>query len=146
MADQTVAESAEKYGDDDSREALQKTSQAIAIMRAVSLAVAAQDDGAVSYEDNRVARWQPAVDAAIVCVRAVSDALINKVGPPANVDWWTPLSILEATGAALWHAAVGADEDTGLESHQLQSIAEAAMDSMGVMYEALAGDFAKGAA
>lgn len=148
-ADQTVAESIGKYGYDDAREALRQTAQAMAIMRAVSLAVAAQEDGSVRYDDNEVSRWNPAVDAACARVRTVRDALMNKASAPDGVDWFTSLTILEATGAALWHTVGGGHEDTALDSEQLQSIAEAAMDSLGAMYEALsrvAGDFSRGAA
>ena len=137
MADQTVAERADKYGYNDAREALRQTSQAMAIVRAVSLAVAAQEDGSVIYDDNKFSRWGPAIDAAIARVHAVRDALQNKASAPDVVDWWTSLAILEATGAALWYTAGGLHGDTALESDQLQSIADAAMDSLGEMYEAL---------
>lgn len=136
-ADQTVAESVDKYGYDDAREALRQTAQAMAIMQAVSLAVAAQEDGSVHYDDNKFSRWHPAVDAACARVCTVRDALLNKAMVPDGVDWFTSLTILEATGAALWHTVGGGHEDTALDSEQLQSLAEAAMDSLGVMYEEL---------
>lgn len=143
MSDQTVAESVDKYGYDDAREALRQTAQAMAIMQAVSLAVAAQEDGSVHYDNNKFSRWHPAVDAACARVCTVRDALLNKGGTPDGVDWFTPLTILEAIGAALWHTVGGLHDDTALGSDQLQSLAEAAMDSLGVMYEELsnaAGD------
>lgn len=149
MSDQTVAESVDTYGYDDAREALRQTAQAMAIMQAVSLAVAAQEDGSVCYDDNKFSRWWPAIDAAIARVRVVRDALLNKASIPDGVDWFTSLTILEATGAALWHTVGGLHGDTALESEQLQSLAEAAMDSLGVMYEELsmvAGDLSGGAA
>lgn len=149
MADQTVTESIDKYGYNDAREALRQTAQAMAIMQAVSLAVAAQEDGSVHYDDNKLSRWQPAVDAACARVRTVRDALLNKAMVPDGVDWFTSLTILEATGAALWHTAGGVHDDTALDSEQLQSLAEAAMDSLGVMYEELsnaAGDLSGDAA
>ncbi|MDP3323068.1 MAG: hypothetical protein Q8S71_05940 [Hydrogenophaga sp.] len=149
MADQTVAESVDAYGYDDAREALRQTAQAMAIMQAVSLAVAAQEDGSVHYDNNKFSRWQPAVDAACARVRSVRDALLNKAIAPDGVDWFTSLTILEAVGAALWHTAGGLHGDTALASDQLQSVAEAAMDSLGVMYEELstvADDLSGGAA
>ena len=149
MADQTVADSADTYGYDDARESLRQTAQAMAIMQAVSLAVAAQEDGSVHYDNNKFSRWQPAVDAACDRVCAVRDALLNKASAPDGVDWWTSLTILEAAGAALWHAAGRLHDDTALGSDQLQSLAEAAMDSLGVMYEELsnaAGDLSGDAA
>lgn len=149
MADQTVAESVDKYGYDDARKALRQTAQAMAIMQAVSLAVAAQEDGSVHYDDNKFSRWYPAVDAACARVRTVRDALLNKAMVPDGVDWFTSLTILEATGAALWHTVGGVHDDAALNSEQFQSLAEAAMDSLGVMYEELsnaAGDLSGGAA
>lgn len=149
MSDQTVAESVDTYGYDDAREALRQTAQAMAIMQAVSLAVAAQEDGSVCYDNNKFSRWQPAVDAACARVRVVRDALLNKANIPDGVDWVTSLTILEAAGAALWHTVGGLHGDTALESEQLQSLAEAAMDSLGVMYEELsnvAGDLSGDAA
>lgn len=137
MSDQTVAESVDTYGYDDAREALRQTAQAMAIMQAVSLAVAAQEDGSVHYDNNKFSRWQPAVDAACARVRAVRDALLNKASAPDAVDWWTSLTILEAAGAALWHTVGGVHEDAALGSEQLQSLAEAAMDSLGVMHDEL---------
>jgi len=98
MAEQTVAERADKYGYDDVREALRKTAQAMAMMRVLSLAVAAQEDGSVIYDDNKFSRWGPVVDAACERVHAVRDSLQNKANAPHAVDWWTSLAILEATG------------------------------------------------
>lgn len=136
MAVETVAESVDKFGYNDARDALRRTSQAIAILRAVFLAVDAQEDGCVSYEDNSLSRWQPAIDAATARVQAVADAMTKKVAAPMDVNWWTSLSILEAVGAALWRAA-GSSGSATLESEQLQSVAEAAMDSMEEMYDEL---------
>ncbi|MDO9032882.1 MAG: hypothetical protein Q7V09_20840 [Hydrogenophaga sp.] len=148
-ADQTVAESVDKYGYNDAREAIRQTAQAMAIMQAVYLAVAAQGDGSVCYDDNKISRWWPAIDAAIARVHVVRDAMLNKASAPHAVDWWTSLTILEAAGAALWHTVGELHGDTALDSEQLQSIAEVAMDNLGVMYEELssvADDLSGGAA
>lgn len=139
MADQTVADGADVYGYADVRTALQQTSQGIAIMRAVSLAVAAQEDGSVRYEDNEFSRWEPAVGAVCARVHAVRDALQNKEKAPDTIDWWTPLTILEATGAALWHAAGIRSRVDAMSSDELQSIARAAIDALGKMFEELTG-------
>ena len=137
MAEQTVAERADKYGYDDVREALRKTAQAMAMMRVLSLAVAAQEDGSVIYDDNKFSRWGPVVDAACERVHAVRDSLQNKANAPHAVDWWTSLAILEATGAALWHTAGGLHSDTALEAEQVQSVADAAFDCLESMFSEL---------
>lgn len=134
MADQTVAESADKYGYNDVQEALRKTAQAMAIMRVLSLAVAAQEDGSVIYDNNKFSRWGPVVDAACERVHAVRDALQNKANAPDAVDWWTSLAILEATGAALWHTGGPSHDDAALEAEQVQSVADSAFDCLESMY------------
>lgn len=133
MADQTVAESADKYGYNDVQAALRKTAQAMAIMRVLSLAVAAQEDGSVIYDNNKFSRWGPVVDAACERVHAVRDALQNKANAPDAVDWWTSLAILEATGAALWHTGPS-HNDAALEAEQVQSVADSAFDCLESMY------------
>lgn len=137
MADQTVPDTPDLYDYSDARLALRKTSQAMALMRAVALAVEAQEDGAVRYDNNKFSRWGPVVDGAIDRVQAVRDAMLNKASSPDTVDWWTSLAILEATGAALWYMAGSADGDTAMEAEQLQSISEAAIDSLGSMFQEL---------
>jgi hypothetical protein len=137
MAEQTVSDNAETFGLNDALVALRKTSQAMAIMRAVSLAVAAQEDGSVRYDDNNFSRWQPAIDAARDRVHSVREALLNKAKAPDQVDWWTSLTILDAAGAALWYADGVSARADALSSEELQSIAAAAIDTLGEMFEEL---------
>lgn len=137
MADSTVNELADVYGYEDAKDALRHTAQAMAIVRAVSLAVAAQVDGSVLYDDdNRVSRWVSAIDAACARVRLVRNAIINRAAAPDSVDWCTPLNILEATGAALWHMDFGHVHEA-MSHDDLQSVCEAAISSIGEMYEEL---------
>lgn len=133
MANQNVVDRTVKYDHGDAQDSLRKTCQAVAIMQAVALAVTAQENGAVRYDDNRFSRWGPAIDAACARVYAVRDALQNKADSPSNVDWWTPLAILEAAGAALWHTPSGGGGTGAFESEHLRSIAEAAVESLGEM-------------
>jgi hypothetical protein len=137
MAEQTVSDNAEQFGLNDAFVALRKTSQAMAIMRAVSLAVAAQEDGSVCYDNNTFSRWQPAIDAARDRVHTVRDALLNKSKVPDQVDWWTSLTILDAAGAALWYADGVSARVDAMSSEELQSIADAAINTLGEMFEEL---------
>jgi hypothetical protein len=159
MADETVSQTDRHFDADDARQMSRNTEAAIAIMRAVSLAAAAQQDGSVVYDDNPVSRWGPAVDAACSRVHQVRDALMQAVGAP-SADWWTPLAILEATGAALWHCGgtsqrissvtLAIAESSGdvrgiairggggvqpIALDELQTLADAAIDSLGELFE-----------
>lgn len=137
MAEQTVADHNEEYGYQHAREALKKIAQAVAIMRAVSLAVAAQTDGAVRFDQNDISRWGPAIDAACACVHVVREALQEKTNAPVVVDWWTPLTLLEAIGAALWHSSGGVARANALSTAELEAISDAAIGSLSEMVERL---------
>lgn len=136
MAVDTVADPVDRFELKHVNEALRLASQAMAILRTVWLAVEAQEDGAVSYADNKFSRWGPAVDAACSRVCSVRDLLISNANSPYTVNWWTSLNLLEALGAALWQSGTGTNK-YGLESDELQSCARAAIDSLGEMYEEL---------
>jgi hypothetical protein len=136
MTEQTLPDRSNEFGFHDAHKALQQTAQAMAILRSVWLAVEAQEDGAVKYEDNKFSRWGPAVDAACARVHEVRALMINKGHTPDTVDWWTPLNLMEAMGAALWHTGIGSNKGV-FGAEELQSCADAAIDSLGLMYEAL---------
>lgn len=83
-----------------------------AVVRTIELAVKAQLDGSINYENNGPERWQPAIDLAAAKLNLVREVLGDKLDSPP-VDWWTPLCVLEAMGAALWHG------NTRIQSEQL---------------------------
>lgn len=98
-----------------------------AILRAVALAVAAQEDGSVEYEDNESRRWQPAIDEACAKMRTVRDVLMETYSAP-GLDWVTPLVLLEAIGASLWYGHAGTGAKT-LDSHELGSVLQVAIEA-----------------
>lgn len=77
--------------------------EARSICRVVAMAIDAQMDGSVSFDDATVARWGPSIDAASHRLRTVGSILGETVGSPPTCDWWTSLNLLEALGAAMWH-------------------------------------------
>lgn len=114
--------------------ARQRASAARSICRVLQLATAAMQDGSVTLEDNSANRWWPCVDRACDELRQVRDCLVNTIDtPPA--DWWTPLHLLEALGAAMWHAA-GID-DKGLADEELMAVLPAILDSLGALEDEL---------
>ena len=101
----TPKNSPQLFGPADMALIIQHMEAARVILRTVALAVDAQIDGSIQYEDNHTERWQPSIDAAGAKLMVVRDVLLGNVqAPPA--DWWTPLNLLEAIGAALWHGNV----------------------------------------
>lgn len=79
-----------------------KVSEAQAVCRVVSLATAALIDESVQYPDSNAYRWRPAIETARARIQEVGNILVEVLDPP-KVDWWTPLCLLEALGAAMWH-------------------------------------------
>jgi len=114
---------------------IQHVTAARAVLRTVALAVNAQIDGSVEYDNNKTERWQPAIDAACTKLEAVRDVLIKTRSAP-GVDWWTPLALMEAIGAALWHGN-GLSQGERLEDVELATVAQVAIDSL----DALMGDY-----
>ena len=138
MADQTVTP--QEFGYEQACEALRKTAQAMAILQFIWIAVEAGEDACVKFKGDGVERWQISVDAAIECAHAARDVIIEKSGTaPDDLDWWTPVNLLEAMGAALWGIQSGVAKGR-LEPDQLQSMIDVAMDSLGRLYEALSNE------
>lgn len=81
-----------------------KVSEARAVCRVVALATDALIDHAVVYRDPGAGRWNPAIECACQRLREVGSILGEVLDPPP-ADWWTPLNLLEAVGAALWRCA-----------------------------------------
>lgn len=112
---------------------IQHVRAARAVLRTVALAVAAQIDGSVIYENNDTERWQPAIDEACAKLMAVRDVLLKTAGAPSS-NWWTPLSLLEAIGAALWHGNACAPSEA-LDMDELVIVSEVAIELLDSMIE-----------
>lgn len=137
MADQTVTP--QEFGYEQACEALRKTAQAMAILQVIWIAVEAGEDGCVHFKGkgNGVERWQISVDAATECVQGARDVIIERsVTAPDCLDWWTPVNLLEAMGAALWGLQNCVDSGR-LQPDQLQTMIDVTMESLGRLYEAL---------
>jgi hypothetical protein len=137
MAEETVIDRVTTYTRHDATQGARDTSQAIAIMRAVQVAVNAVDDGCISYEFAHVSRWSPAVSAATIRVSRVRDAILEKADTPP-VDFWTPLALLEALDAALWHGSSLEREALQMDSSQVISMAQAVIDELEALAQELA--------
>lgn len=107
---------------------LANITSARAILRAVLLATQAQEDGSIEFEDNRVRRWQPAIDVAATKLCVVRSALMETSGAPA-LDWVAPLALVEALGAALWHGW-SAKQGDFLDADEAQAVIQATIDAL----------------
>ena len=136
MADSTVLERPLHFTYEDATDALRNTAQAMGILRAVSLAVAAQGNGAARYEDDSVSRWQPSIDAACERVGVVRFLMNERVDSPVDVEWWTPITMLEALGAALWNRNQGGIAEE-LSDEEMHGCLDAAHESLCHMRETL---------
>lgn len=136
MADQTVPERPKHYGHDDALEDLRRTARAASIVRAVSLAVEAQQDGVVTYEGETMCRWWGSIDAAIWSIRKVRDVYMNTSDSPNSVDWCTPLNLLEAMGAALFQLDVGPNKNA-MTATQVRDLCEAVLESLSALHDDL---------
>ena len=121
------------FGASDAALVLRNVTAARAILRAVALAARAQFDGSIEYENNKPERWQPAVDAACIRLQAVRDVLMQTSSSP-NVDWVTPLTLIEALGAALWHGN-SCSQGEQLEEMEMESVAETAIELLDSLME-----------
>jgi len=73
-----------------------------AVLRAVILALGAQDDGSMIFDgDSGTSRWNAAVEPVCKRLERVRDELIGTAGAP-YLDWVTSLTLAEALDAALW--------------------------------------------
>lgn len=127
-ATQAPAGSGRDFGCEAAALVLKNATAARSILRAVVLAARAQVDGSVEYENNNTGRWQPAVDNACVRLQAVRNVLIETRSAP-NVDWFTPLALVEAIAAALWHGN-SCSQGERLDEAELESVAQAAIESL----------------
>ena len=112
---------------------LREVGTARAILRAIILAVAAQDADAIAFDGNPgPERWSPAVGDVASRLRCVRDAVIEVADPPA-LDWYTPLTLVEALDAALWQGSGG--PAGGLEGDDLSKVAQAAVEALDRLLE-----------
>ena len=110
--------------------------QARAVLRSVELAAAAQEDGAVDYDDdNGAKRWGPAIDFASKRIALVRDIATGTTSDsaPTDVAWYTSLTMLEALGAALWRGH--SDTDTEMDYCELQTAAQAVIEALDELAE-----------
>lgn len=136
MAEQNVLERPADFTYDDAAEALRKTAEAMAIVRVVSLAVSAQEHGSVRYDENTACRWQPAIDAACDSVGIVRALVLGRVDAPVGIEWWTPITLIEALGAALWDRNSGGAVDAPSDE-EVRACLDVIHDSLTRMHAAL---------
>lgn len=118
----------EKFSADHAARLLRNLTAARSILRVVALAARTQADGSVQYENNSVMRWHPALDEACIRLQAVRDVLIQTGSAPC-LDWFTPLALVEAMGAALWHGNTCSHGEL-LEDVELDIVAQVAIESL----------------
>lgn len=113
-----------------------KVSEARAVCRVVALATAALIDHSVEYRDPNASRWWPALESAFERVQEVGSVLSETVAAPV-ADWWTPLNLLEALGAAMWHD-LAAPGDT-LDPDELEAFMRVAIGSLDQLADGIKG-------
>lgn len=118
----------DKFSGCDAASLLRKIREARAILRVVLLSAAAQEDGSVNYEYNEPQRWFPVVDEVAARLLAVRDLLMEKAVAP-NLDWSTPLALVEAIAAALWHGQ-SCSKGENLDAVELRTLAQVAIDAL----------------
>lgn len=100
-----------------------------AILRTVILAVKAQEDGSISYDDKAgTERWSPALGEVCCRLGLVRDVLMNN-GDHLAIDWYTPLILAEALDAALWHGYTCAQQ-VRLDCEEFTCAAQVVVDSI----------------
>lgn len=98
------------------------------ILRTVALALGAVEDGSTTFDDsNHSSRWSGAIGEACSRLTMVRDDLINLAEAP-TLDWVTPLTLIEAFDAALWHGY--SFEDERLSNREAVCAAEVVIDSL----------------
>ncbi|MBP8019394.1 MAG: hypothetical protein KAY82_05105 [Hylemonella sp.] len=89
-----------------------------AILRTVILAIRAQEDHSIVFDDKAgTERWSPAVGEALERLGAVRSVLVNAKNGHF-VDWVKPINLVEAVDAALWHGYTCPPDD-GLKPQEL---------------------------
>lgn len=105
-----------------------------AILRTVVLAIGAQEDGSVSFDDDSgSSRWNPITGDACSRLRAVRAELMETACAP-DLDWVTPLALAEALDVALWFGYSCKDENR-LSNLEAISAAKVVIDSLDVLLQ-----------
>lgn len=105
-------------------------SHARAIMRTVMFAADAIDDGSMRIVIGGAPEgWCNAVGLAADRLREVRGTLIETVGSP-HIDWVTPLSMVEAIEAALWHSDQRLVDEKSIECGELRDVAGVAVECL----------------
>lgn len=136
MAEQTVPQRPDHYGHADALNNLRQTARAASIVRAVLMAVDAQRNEKMTFQNDVVSRWASSIDAACWCLEKVRDDYFNTVSPPCSGDWGTPLNLLEAMGAALWSMESGSSK-TDMTAVQVRDLCEVILDTLSTLHDDL---------
>lgn len=133
-----------KFNEVDRDIACLKVSEALAVCRIVKLATAAQMDRAVDFfgSDPSASRWLSSIDPACERLREVRTILCETSGATA-LDWFTPLNLLEALGAAMWHCSTP-DGDAAIGHDELQAFMRVAIASLDQLADGLRSAVAEG--
>lgn len=100
-----------------------------AVLRTVVLAIESQEDGSISFDDTSGAsRWGSAIGSVCSRLQVVRDELVGTSGAP-YLDWFTPLTLVEALDAALWHGYLCKDDER-LSNLETISAAKVVIDSL----------------
>jgi hypothetical protein len=132
----TLAASVRRFGASEAALMMSNVKAARSILRTVILALEAIDDGSASF-DGGTERWEPAVSEACTRLCAVRSVLIESASPP-NLDWFTPLNLVEALDAALWHGH-SCSRGEQLSSEEVIFAAQVVIDSLDTLTQEFEG-------
>lgn len=122
------------FASEEAKTLLLNVNTARAIVRTVVLAIGAQIDGSIDYlGGNHVQRWDPAVDEACTRLEVVRDLCLQTSCAP-NLNWFTPLVLLEAIAAALWFCH-SCDADERLDFEEADTALRAVIQSLDLLLE-----------
>jgi hypothetical protein len=133
QSDESQVGPARTFSGDDAASLMRNVKATRAVLRAVGLAVGAQIDGAIAFEDNCVERWHPVLEEACQRLEGIRDVLMQTSDAP-NINWFTPLNLVEAAAAALWRGH-DCGELEGLKMAELETLAQVAVDSLDCLIE-----------
>jgi hypothetical protein len=112
---------------------VRNTQAARVILRTVVLALEAVEDGSIQIKDgNNSSRWSAAISEASSRLEMVRDELMETRNPPP-LDWVTPLTLVEALDAALWHGY--AVDDERLTNHEVVYAAKVVIESLDALLQ-----------
>ena len=124
----TAGDAPRPFGPSDAAEMRRSAGTARAVCRVVALAVDAQLDGAVNFQDRTPTRWWSSIDVARENLERARDVLIETSGAPESIDWAKPLCLVEALSAAMWHSH--SVSNTALDHIEIAAFLAAAIESI----------------